>query len=280
MKSNKKIFLLPLILSLVVPMASFAQEKYSAQAGTTIELQGVSAETEKGSQAQVQIEDQSRTGSTDQEAEVTSSDSAQAQKSFVLPHVLESSGVLVAAGDIDGDGFKGLKLFVDANGDGKMEANEVSLSADESLSQVLVVNGSEVRGWDPKTKEAVAARLQANDAKNNANDFGLYVAQKAIENDKIENITVTEEGLDMKNNKSNNPAVSISYNATIKFLGIFNVNVPAVASIDASEKTNVDYRGNWLINLLSIKGNQSIYTNLALDIKVARDQASGLATGK
>lgn len=181
-----------------------------------------------------------------EEAESLGNNTSSAKGTFVLPHVLEKAGIT---------------LF---NADNDENAEMVAIS-EKQIGIGMKIDGASVRGWDAETKEAVRTRLEANDAKNDANDFGLFVAMKAIENKEVHDIAITEEPQEGK------PVVSISYTASIKLFGIFKRNVPAVATIDASGKTKNTLTASLFTRLFSFGGDRSSYTDLARIIKTKHD---------
>lgn len=173
---------------------------------------------------------------------VKKDDDAGRSKVFVLPHVVERSGVRVAVGDVNGDGI--------------------------SDRASIYIDGATVRGWDDKQKAEVKARLEANDTKNEANDFGLYVAMRALEHDAIVNITVNEDGID-----SGVPQVELLYTTTVRFLGFLKREVRMVAEADQAGNVRVRYDKSspLLMRLLSVKGDQSKFIDIVKTLKTRHD---------
>ncbi|OGG61831.1 hypothetical protein A3C87_00335 [Candidatus Kaiserbacteria bacterium RIFCSPHIGHO2_02_FULL_49_34] len=90
----------------------------------------------------------------------------------------------------------------------------------------LKVAGVEVRGWDAEQKAAVRAHLATADAKNDANNFGLFVAMQAIDNEMIADITIRE-----KVEGEAETQVVVTYETTARFLGIIPRTVNAQVTV-------------------------------------------------
>lgn len=139
---------------------------------------------------------------------------------------------------------------------------EVSESEEENRR--LRVEGGSVREWDEATREAVKERLAALSEINTANDFGLFVAQKALENERVSDITVNEEGIDGEESLS----VEVSYLARVRFLGIFGREVEASTyTVGDNDRVITTLRAPWYIRWLSVNTNAQEMAELAKEVK-------------
>jgi hypothetical protein len=216
----------------------------------TIAIRAVHAQTRADTSAEAGLEAGTTRGEPAEPAEVTAADEdggraePDDRRTFMVPHVLESSGIIAA--DVDRDGMP-------------------------DIAAGMRVDGAAVRGWAPEKKEAVRARLEAADEMNDANDFGLFVAMQAIENERVTEITVNEEGLD---GKPGAPSVSVSYAARVRLFGLFGIDAPAEALAFADGSADVSFeKAPWYVRYLAVKGDQSYFAGLALSIKTKHDTA-------
>lgn len=140
-------------------------------------------------------------------------------------------------GDVDGDGY-----------------------LDVALNRVQV-NAREVRGWDQEKKDAVRARLEQNSEINSANDFGLQVAQAALDRAEIRNIESTET------------ETSVKYDTEVKLFGFIPMTVQATARAEAESEARVSYP--WYA-FLAAKGEQGVYLSLAQELRASHDTAMSI----
>jgi hypothetical protein len=159
------------------------------------------------------------------------------------------AGVTVEyAQDTDANGGLDRRPVADLDGDGALDV----------VVARLHVDGLTVRGWDPERKEAIRARLAQNSEVTSANDFGLSVAQAAIDHEKIVDIESTET------------ETSVAYKTKIKLFGFISMNVTARARAQTDEKVKVKFP--WYA-FLAAKGDQSVYTSLAVDLRTKHNIA-------
>ncbi|MEX2340812.1 MAG: hypothetical protein WD605_00620 [Candidatus Paceibacterota bacterium] len=137
----------------------------------------------------------------------------------------------------------------DSDGDGLNDGTESTVSGRGGVS--VRVDGVVVRGWDAETKAAVRARLQEADDRNNANDFGLFVAIQAIDHEEIKNIEVKEG------------AATVSFETTLNILGIIPVKATANTTVQVNGEIETSYP--WWSFLASKPQNDevSVFSNIA-----------------
>lgn len=174
---------------------------------------------------------------------------------FIIPKI---DDLEIDESDIEDEHLRG----IDGDDDDESEASTTA----STTKRIIRVRGDEVRGWDQKTKEAVIARLEANDEKNDNNDFGLFVAMQAVAKDKIKDITVQDPS-----DEESEPVVSVSYIAKIKLFGLFEREVPAIVSIYDDESIKTTFDTSLFVRLLSTKINRAELETVANTIKTKHD---------
>ncbi len=253
----KKVGVILSSAALLSPLASFAQVYGSVSNQTRVDVE---TNTSTGKEGSVET-------NTDAEASVETENEAETKRTWVIPHILERSDIMVNANDQVGVTLKGISV-ADMNADGALDVSSTT-TVDKATPKILTVLASEVRGWNPETKEAVQARLEANDQNNDANDFGLYVAMHAIENAGIRKIEVEEQEMEGEVKAD----VSVEYDATLRFLGFWKRVVPATATVTADGETEVTVDAPLWLRLLSVRDDNENYLEVAQDIQ-AKHEAS------
>lgn len=143
----------------------------------------------------------------------------------------------------------------------------IRLQGMETESARLEINGVGVRDWNQKTKDAVRAHLEKNDTRNDQNDFGLYVALRAIEKESVRDIVVYERNTDA----TKDPVVSVDYQTTVKVFGFLKRNVTAHALVFTNDSTDYAYDAPWYVRWFSTKDDQTEFTDVAREVKKKLD---------
>lgn len=120
----------------------------------------------------------------------------------------------------------------------------------------IYVSGETVRGWDPDKKAELTRRLQAAGTSTSANDFGLRVAQAAINNDDVTEIETDDE------------STAVRFNTRMRLFGFIPTQVNATARADADGEVTVDYP--WY-SFFASKGDGTIFTSLAAELRAAHE---------
>ncbi len=89
----------------------------------------------------------------------------------------------------------------------KEETTASNYPSDETLPS-LSINAEQIHDWSEEAKEAVRERLKEVDEINNANDFGLWIAGQALDDENILNIDIAFADLKDSGGVNNNPTVS------------------------------------------------------------------------
>lgn len=120
------------------------------------------------------------------------------------------------------------------------------------------VSGDEVRGMSAEAKQNVRARLEAANERNSANDFGISVAQAAIENEDVASI------------ESDDEKTEVRFNTTMRLFGLLPFKTQATARAAAGGEVEIDYP--WY-SFLARKSDSdvSVFANIASNIRATHD---------
>jgi hypothetical protein len=128
----------------------------------------------------------------------------------------------------------------------------------------LRVRATEVRTWSEETKAMVRERLAENMERADANDFGLYVALKALDNERILDIRVEEEG-----NDGEELAVEVTYRARLRVFGLFEREAEASAyTAGESERVRTTVRALWYVRWFSVNADARLMAEVAKEVKM------------
>lgn len=116
----------------------------------------------------------------------------------------------------------------------------------------IQVQGSEVRGWDPETKEAVRTRLAEAGNESDADDLGFFVALQAVDNEAITDISIDEE------------RTTVAYKTTLSVFGFIPIQTIAETSAENGGEIKTAYP--WWRFLARRSSEDDTYANIASNI--------------
>lgn len=154
---------------------------------------------------------------------------------------------------------EGVELYLE---DEVCEANDEDCDDDGITDTVsprtlsMRVSGETVRGWSPDQKAELARRLQVAGTSTAANDFGLRVAQAAVDNEDVDEIVSDED------------VTEVRFRTQMRLLGFIPTRANATARADAGGEVEVDYP--WY-GFLASKGDSSIFRSLASELRAVHD---------
>lgn len=130
----------------------------------------------------------------------------------------------------------------------------------------LNVDAQSIRGLSQESRIDIE-RYSEIESLSSANEFGMFVASQALQNEDIKSISVEEEG------------VKVTYNTKIKVLGLFSKQVEAVGEVDSNGQMKVSYP--WYGFLSTKTENEAVMsiaqrifnTNANMDISVEEEGA-------
>lgn len=132
---------------------------------------------------------------------------------------------------------------------------------DDEIGEVRV-NARATRAWSNDTKEIVRTRLEANDEKNTANDFGLMVALKASVYERVDDVFIAERvSADVA------PVVTITYKAEKRLFGLFKKDIDTTVVVDAQGEVKVTSAASLLYRLFGFGNDKDTYIELAKEIQ-------------
>lgn len=123
----------------------------------------------------------------------------------------------------------------------------------------LEVTAPEVRGWDPRTKEAIREHLASLSEITNANDLGLFVAQQVLDHERVERVTVEDLVFDERGMKGDLDSdgyadVVISHRASVRLFGIIHRDVAARTTLTGETETaHTTLEAPWYIRWFSLR---------------------------
>jgi type VI protein secretion system component Hcp len=164
----------------------------------------------------------------------------------------------------DGSSEVGFQAEFRAGATASSSGTQAQVSAEEGVLKRVSVNAVEVRSWDNETKDAIREHVSEGMVVQSSNDFGLRMAQVALDQDEIRNIESTET------------ETTVEYDTEIKLFGFISMNVRATVRARADGEVDVKYP--WY-SFLASKGDQAAYMSLAQELRADHDAAMSVTPG-
>lgn len=190
----------------------------------------------------------------DVEAGTDVNPTAAAFQAHELSHTIQQRA---ATRDITGGALRGIEInFHDDDSDNDGLGDETARRPGDPIPDIdITVNAADVRGWDPKTKEAIHARLAEIDEVNTSNDFGIWMASRALDDEKILSMNSTPV------------QTEIRYQARLRLFGFLPLTTEVSARATLAGEAEIDYP--WYA-FLATKSDHTVITNLVSDIHTKR----------
>jgi len=154
--------------------------------------------------------------------------------------------------------YQGLRVrgeLCDEGGD--CNDDDAEITPEEAENELWVrVSGDDLRGMSVEAKTQVQERLRTMTETNTANDFGLRVANAALENEAITEIVTNDE------------ETEVHYRTRLSLFGFIPMNATAVARANTEGEVTVRYP--WY-RFLSRVSEERTMTDLALELRESHD---------
>lgn len=108
------------------------------------------------------------------------------------------------------------------------ENNDGSVDTDTRVLKYLQVRANEVRSWSAEEKSALRAYSESEQGKNTPEGAAAVITEKVLDNEKIREMEVSDEGVRMR------------YRAEMKLFGLFSITREVDASVLESGKVDID----------------------------------------
>lgn len=179
------------------------------------------------------------------------------EEMYLKIHVSDANETETGGRDVSLRGLTIDYLDDDSDDDGLTDGDEAGADSETEITlkpsrASIKVNAAEVRGWDIKTKEAVRARLAEKDTMHNANDFGMFVAMQAVDNEAVTEISVEDT------------EVVVTYKTQLSVFGFIPVPLEVEARTSSSGEVKTNYP--WWSFLARRAQTDAVYANIATDI--------------